>query len=57
MSQNTSEIDKAILEARKKFGDMLGNTTKIGGKGNKFRSYYRNSKKEETSCTSISCRC
>ena len=33
MSQNTAEIDKAILDARKKFGELLGNTTKIGGKG------------------------
>ena len=34
MNQNTGDIDKAIIEARKKFGEMLGNSTKIGGKGN-----------------------
>ena len=30
--QQTVETDEKILEARKKFGDLLGNT-KIGGKG------------------------
>ena len=33
MSQNTGDQDKLIIEARKKFAEQYGSSTKIGGKG------------------------
>ena len=46
MSTKPSDTDKAILEARKKFGDMLGGNTKIGGKGN-FKYNSKGAKKRK----------